>query len=58
MTSPLVLTSDAYVIRNGGYWLQGENGWGQRSCARIFTARQLKELQKDSPYPTATTEQA
>jgi hypothetical protein len=57
-TSQPKATPDAtrYVIRNGGHWLQGENGWGQRSAAREFTRAELVRFLRDFPYPTAMTE--
>jgi hypothetical protein len=33
-----------FVLRLGSYWLQGENGWGERGCAREFTASELKRF--------------
>jgi hypothetical protein len=46
----------AYVIRNGDHYLQGDNGWGERSCAREFTRAELVRFLRDFPYPTALTE--
>ena len=40
------------VLRLGGYWLQGETGWGQRSCARVFSAAELKRFLQTFPWTT------
>jgi len=32
-----------FVIRKGDYWLQDENGWGQKGCATRFPTRRKAE---------------
>lgn len=41
----------SFLIAHGTYYLQGENGWGERSCAREFAAEKeraefIKKLRK------------
>lgn len=48
-----MIEEDRYVIRLGGYYLQGDNGWGSRSCARTFQERELKKWLQIFPWARA-----
>jgi hypothetical protein len=45
----------SFVVRLGGYYLQGVNGWGQRSCALAFEgerdARRAAKAFEDDSMP-------
>lgn len=34
-----------FLIANGSYFLQGDNGWGERACARSFESRAKRETE-------------
>lgn len=37
----------SYLVRNGAYFLQGANGWGQAPCARQFPTEKEAEAMRD-----------
>lgn len=39
--------AERFVLRKGLDYLQGENGWGQRSCAGEFTRAQIRALLRE-----------
>jgi hypothetical protein len=39
-----------YVVRLGAYYLQGETGWGERSCASELDERGARAALKLYPY--------
>lgn len=47
------------VVRLGGYFLHGENGWGPRAGARVFEKRELAQFMKQfkTYYPNAVVEE-
>jgi hypothetical protein len=40
----------SYVVRLGGRYLQGETGWGERSCASELDERGARAALKLYPY--------